>query len=154
MSELRFVNSVNPYGLSFHHLGLAVKEPTRAERFLRQLGYEVEAFTFDPLQNVHLAMCYHGQMPSVEIIYPGSGAGPLDRLLAERREGLVYHICYVTNDLDATLEAIESEAEFRLMCVSDPTPAVLFDGRPVSFYVVSGIGLIEIIEQSAAKPII
>jgi hypothetical protein len=32
------------------------------------------------------------------------------------------------------------------MCISEPKPAPLFGGRPVSFYNVAGIGLIEILE--------
>jgi len=31
-------------------------------------------------------------------------------------------------------------------CISNPTPAPLFGGRPVSFYNVVGIGLVEILE--------
>jgi hypothetical protein len=38
-------------------------------------------------------------------------------------------------------------AGHRTMVVSPPKPAVLFDYRPVSFYMVRGFGLIEIIED-------
>ena len=74
--------SPNKWGLAFHHLGLAVKDPEAAAHFLTGLGYRIGPTIFDPLQNVHLAMCAHDQMPDVEIISPADGPGPLDKLLS------------------------------------------------------------------------
>jgi hypothetical protein len=50
---------MNRLGLLFHHLGLAVKTPEIAERFLAGLGYSVEPRIYDPLQNVWLGMSRH-----------------------------------------------------------------------------------------------
>jgi methylmalonyl-CoA/ethylmalonyl-CoA epimerase len=138
---------MNRLGLLFHHLGLAVKTPEIAERFLAGLGYSVEPRIYDPLQNVWLGMSRHPNMPAVEIISPGSAGGPLDKLLKTHEEGLVYHMCYRCGDLPATLGAIEGMEGMRLSCVSSPKAAVLFDGMLVSFYSVKGMGLIEIIED-------
>lgn len=143
-----FSASANEYGLSFHHFGLGVADPASAQRFLSVMGYTLEPLVYDPLQNVRLGMAYHPTMPAIEIICPGNGPGPLDKVLATHPEGLVYHLCYVTDDLDATLDALEAEEAFRVHCISDPKPAVLFDMRPVSFYMVTGFGLIEIVEHS------
>ena len=140
----------NQFGLTFHHLGLAVRQPTEINRFLCGLGYSIGEIIHDPEQNVHLAMCLHPVMPNLEIIYPADGAGPLDTLLERHKDGLVYHICYVTQDLDATLDALESSNGIRLFCVSPPKPAVLFGGARVSFYLVAGVGLIEILDQGSA----
>jgi catechol 2,3-dioxygenase-like lactoylglutathione lyase family enzyme len=140
----------NKWGLTFHHLGLAVKDVDAAIRFLTGLGYRPGPKVFDPLQNVHLGMFTHDAMPDVEIIYPGDGAGPLDALLATHKDGLIYHTCYTSPDLDASLEAIEADGNLRLYEMSPPKPAVLFGGKPVAFYVVGGVGLIEIIDESRA----
>jgi len=140
--------TANKWGLTFHHLGLAVKEPQPAVAFLTGLGYEEGRTVFDPLQNVNLAMLTHRAMPDVEIIFPAGSAGPLDDLLSHHKAGLVYHVCYTSDDLDASLAAIEADGRLRLFEVSSPKPAVLFDGKPVSFYVVGGFGLIEIIDES------
>jgi len=137
----------NAYGLKFHHLGLAVREPTAAVRFLTALGYVAEEEIEDPLQNVKLIMCRHAAMPDVEIIYSAGGASPTDRFLKSQNEGLIYHVCYETDDLSATLSEVERQDDFRMVCVSPPKPAVLFGGRNVSFYVVVGVGLIEVIDQ-------
>jgi len=137
---------MNPLGLRFHHLGLAVRRPGDASRFLGTLGYEIPEPVFDPEQNVNLIMCRHDAMPDVEIIYPAAGKSPVDALVNQRPEGIVYHICYVTADLPAALKAIK-ESGVRTLCVAPPTPAVLFGGCPVSFYNIVGMGLCEIIED-------
>jgi methylmalonyl-CoA/ethylmalonyl-CoA epimerase len=134
------------YGLNFHHLGLAVQQPKSAITFLKGLNYNIGETVFDPLQNVHLLMCNHSVMPSVEIIYPAEGKGPLDRLLRSHKDGLVYHMCYTTQNLEFTLTAIEDTKDLRIFCVSPPKAAVLFNGNRVSFYMVADLGLIEIIE--------
>ena len=141
----------NKWGLVFHHLGLAVIDPQPAITFLAGLGYQIGPTVFDPLQNVNLGMCTHEQMPNVEIVYPTAGQGPLDKLLATHKDGLVYHMCYVCNDLDKTLDAIESDGALRLFTVSAAKPAILFGGNEVSFYVVAGVGLIEIIDQRSCR---
>jgi len=133
-------------GLRFHHLGLAVGSPDPAKSFLVTLGYGVGESIFDPLQNVHLTMCQHPSMPAVEIICKGEGAGPLDRLLARQPEGLIYHMCYATGNLEQALVAITGSG-LRAYCVSPPKPAILFGGKLVSFYQIIGMGLIEIIDE-------
>jgi methylmalonyl-CoA/ethylmalonyl-CoA epimerase len=137
---------MNPLGLRFHHLGLAVRRPGDASRFLGALGYEIPEPVFDPEQNVNLIMCRHDAMPDVEIIYPAAGRSPVDTLVNQRPDGIVYHVCYVTEDLPAALKAID-ECGVRTLCMAPPTPAVLFGGCPVSFYNIVGMGLCEIIED-------
>jgi methylmalonyl-CoA/ethylmalonyl-CoA epimerase len=138
---------VNAFGLSFHHLGLAVRRPRDATQFLGGLGYRIGAAVFDPAQNVNLIMCSHpAAMPDVEIIYPAAGKSPVEALVAARPEGIVYHVCYATAHLSATLAAL-AEAGLRAVCKSPPTPAILFGGRCVSFYDIVGIGLCEIVED-------
>ena len=99
--------SPNTWGLSFHHLGLAVQDPQAAAHFLTGLGYRIGPMMFDPLQNVHLGMCTHDTMPGVEIISPAEGKGPLDKLLSSHKDGLVYHMCYTSKDLARSLDALE-----------------------------------------------
>lgn len=140
-------NSGNAFGLSFHHLGLAVRRPRDAAQFLRGLGYALAEPALDPEQNVNLIMCTHpGPMPDVEIIYPADGKSPIDALIEGRPPGIVYHMCYVAADLAATLAAMDA-AGVRAVCKAPPTPATLFGGREVSFYDIVGMGLCEIIED-------
>jgi Glyoxalase/Bleomycin resistance protein/Dioxygenase superfamily len=140
--------SQNKWDLAFHHLGLAVKAPQAAARFLAGLGYKAGKMIFDPLQNVHLGLWTHKQMPDVEIICPAEGKGPLDKLLSDHKDGLIYHVCYTSKNLARSLEALQSDEDLRLFTISSPKEAVLFGGKRVSFYLVAGVGLIEIIDEA------
>lgn len=131
--------------LKFHHFGLAVRRPDEARIFVSALGYRLGEPVFDPAQNVHLQLCVHETHPAVEIIWPGNAGGPIDKLAQRHASGIIYHVCYETDDLDAALARFNEE-KLRVVCISPPTPAPLFGGRPVSFYNVVGIGLIEILQ--------
>ena len=134
------------FGLSFHHIGLAVKKPEDAINFVQGLGYEIGTPVFDVLQNVNLIMCSHPTDPKIEIIYPGNEKSPIDAFVTKYSNGIVYHCCYVTKNIEDTLSEF-TRSGLRPHCISQPTPAILFDGAKVSFYQVLGIGLIEIIED-------
>jgi len=136
---------MNRAGLIFHHFGLAVRQPADAIAWLTALGYRIGETVFDPGQNVHLILCECDQQPAVEIIYPGNGPGPVDAMVRRHASGIIYHAGYETRNLAATLAHLES-AGLRAICVASPQPAPLFGGRPVSFYQVAGMGLIEILE--------
>jgi methylmalonyl-CoA/ethylmalonyl-CoA epimerase len=131
--------------LVFHHFGLAVRRPDEAKAFLSLLGYRIGEPVFDSAQNVHLLMGTHATEPAVEIIWPGDSHGPVTGLIDRHTSGIIYHVCYETDDLTAALAGCES-AGLRPRCVSPPKPAPLFGGRPVSFYNVIGLGLVEILE--------
>lgn len=131
------------FGLQFHHLGLAVRSPRAAFAYLAGLGYREGAQTFDPLQSVNLAMRHHDAMPDVEVIWPGDGPSPVDRLV-KRGEGRIYHLCYIANDPEGSLAALVA-AGLEVLPVCEPLPAALFGGHPVSFLYVGDVGLIELI---------
>jgi catechol 2,3-dioxygenase-like lactoylglutathione lyase family enzyme len=139
--------SPNTWGLAFHHLGLAASDPEAAAHFLSGLGYRIGETIYDPLQNVRLAMCAHDHMPDVEIISPADGPGPLDKLLSSHKDGLVYHMCYASADLDSSLDALEADERFSVRSIAPPTEAILFGGKRVSFYLIEGVGVIEIIDD-------
>lgn len=132
-------------GFHFHHFGLAAVDPVRATAFVTQLGYHCSTVLFDPLQNVHLRWCECDGAPAVEIVSPTDRDGPLGRILTDRPSSF-YHLCYeievTTTDALLTLRA----GGARVVTVLAPLPAVLFDGRNVSFHMVQGFGLIELLE--------
>jgi len=130
--------------LRFHHLGLAVRRSQHAATFVQALGYQVGPTVFDPNQNVNCALCIHKDAPAIEILWPGETKGPLDGLVQRHPSGIVYHMCYETDDLPGVLAELEATG-LNVICISPPKVAPLFEGRTVSFYNVTGVGLIEII---------
>lgn len=133
------------FGLQFHHLGLAVKKPATATAYLAALGYREDNRVFDPIQHVNLAMFHHANMPDVELIWPGDGPSPIDSII-KKSDGRIYHLCYTAADPQAAIAAMQDQG-FEVLEVAAPEPAVLFGGQKVSFHVITGFGLIEIIDQ-------
>lgn len=109
------------------------------------LGYTASKVVHDPLLGVNLRLCTHPAFPAVEIVMPGGGEGPIDAIL-RRHDQLLYHTCYEVVDRAAVLGAFE-QADLRTIEVVGPTPAVLFDGRKVSFHSVMGFGLVELLDR-------
>jgi hypothetical protein len=142
-------DKVHDFGLRFHHLGLAVPVPWPAFRFLESLGYTGGASVFDPLQNVNLAMRHHTLMPDVEVIWPAEGPSPIDQII--RRGHMIYHLCYVTGNVEASLAAIAAVG-LEILSVGAPRPARLFGGLLVSFHSIDQLGLIELIHGEPLNP--
>lgn len=137
--------SLNGFGLTFDHFGLAVRDPAAALRVLHGLGYESGEQIYDPLQNVNLVWCEHADMPAIELVSPAETPGPLQNILSDQPE-MLYHLCYSSADLEASVAAIR-QSGIRVLPVAEPKPAVLFGGRKVGFYQVRGFGLVEIVED-------
>ena len=135
---------MNKYGLAFHHLGLAVRRPERAIPWLEGLGYQIGQTVRDELQKVNLIMCSSPSMPAVEIVFESGTAGPLAGIL-KANATMIYHVCYETESLDHSLSAIKNDS-IVVLAISPPKPAILFQGRKVSFYQIQGFGMIEIME--------
>ncbi|OAF16739.1 MULTISPECIES: VOC family protein [Bradyrhizobium] len=135
--------------LAFHHFGLAVASPEEAFRYLASLGYGAGNSAFDPIQRVNLAMWHHPAMPDVEVIWPGDGPSPIDKLI-KRTGTMIYHLCYACPKAEQALDALAASG-VEIVPVSSPEPAILFGGQKVSFHHVSGFGLIEILETGTER---
>ncbi len=135
------------YNLTFHHLGLAVNNPTKATNFLKGLGYSLHESVYDPLQKIDLIWCESDNMPSIELIYTSNEDmnSPIQNILKNTNE-MIYHICYQSDNIDASIQLIKDNS-IRVIGISKPKPAILFCGKNVSFYKVDGFGLIEILEK-------
>lgn len=136
---------MNSFGLIFDHFGLATRSPDKAVAFLKGLGYQTGETIYDPIQKVNLVFCQSGEMPSVEVIFPTDEPGPLRAILVDRNQA-IYHICYRSRDVAASLAAMKQTGH-RVIQIAAPQPATLFGHKRVSFYMVRGFGLIEILED-------
>lgn len=134
-------------GLRFHHFGLAAADPRRAVSFLERIGYRCGNAVVDPLQNVVLHWCEMDAAPSVEVVSPAKAKGPLTSVLAEHPTSF-YHLCYEAGSPEADPVELLRATGARFVTVMPPTPAVLFAGRLVSFHLVQGFGLVELLQAS------
>jgi hypothetical protein len=139
---------MNRFGLEFHHFGLAVRNPRLPFLYLAALGYREGTTCFDPHQRVNLAMRHHESQPDVEVIWPGDGPSPIDKMLTQR-QSIIYHLCYTSRCVADSIAVIEA-AGLEVAPISVPTPAPLFGGLEVSFYSIDEFGIIEIIQLAAS----
>lgn len=131
--------------MKFHHFGLLSSDPQSSRRILINLGYQVSEPVDDPLQNVRAFWATHPSMPAVEIITATDTPGPVTKLLKSMKQG-VYHLCYEVSDLQSDLA--QFGAHGRVMPVSAPRPAILFQNRLISFHFVENFGLVELMEPA------
>jgi len=102
---------------SIHHVAIVVRSIEESLMRYRDLfGLEPEAppMTFEP-QRVRLCFLATGPDPAVriELVEPIDSEGGVARVLADRGEGL-HHLCFLTDDLPASLEALAA-AEAQLI---------------------------------------
>jgi len=119
--------------------------PDKALLFLKGIGYIPGETILDELQKVNLIFCCHPVMPNIEIIFRTDLKGPLDVILKNATE-LLYHTCFETQSLEKTLEDFKKDG-LKIKKISKPKPAILFRNQKVSFYYISGFGIIEILEN-------
>jgi hypothetical protein len=132
--------------LTFNHFGWAIGNDTDALVFLKALGYSVGERSHDPIQNVLVRLCKSPIHPTVELVQPpGKHKSPIDSILSHHGE-MIYHTCYETPDLEATLIAMKAIG-LRCIPLTKRQPAILFDGRYVSFYKIKGWGIVELLES-------
>ena len=149
--------------LIFHHLGLLTSRPDSAADHLAALGYHLDTEVVDNLQKVRLRMgsppgggeasgshiktgegrCFAGG-PALELITPLPDNDSLKGLL-KRRDDYIYHLCYTASSLGQALGLLSASGA-GVTEISSPKPAVLFGGLEVSFYLIPGLGLIELID--------
>ena len=137
---------MNPksYGLEFHHFGMAVRNTDATIKVLQGLGYRCDDEVYDPLQEVNLIWCEHDSMPAVELVSPTGSPGPVDKILEHSSES-VYHMCFAAQSIEDSVAAMKHDG-VRVIPMVAAKPAVLFGNRPVGFYQLKGLGLIEIVE--------
>lgn len=136
-------------GFRFHHFGLAASNPDKAAAFAATLGYSCGPSVFDENQDVYLRWCEHASAPALEIVSPAGSEGPLRRILQDQPSSF-YHLCYeIAGATPLALENMRASG-VRVLTVLPPVPAVMFGGRKVSFHMVSGFGLLELLEPPIA----
>lgn len=127
-------------GLEFHHIGVACRDLDAEERAFALLGYRRERPDFfDPIQGVHGRFIVGGG-PRLELLRNDTEPGVLTPWI---KKGVrFYHLAYEIDDLELGAAALVETGAKALM---KPVPAVAFDGRPICFYMLPNLSLVELI---------
>ena len=129
----------------FHHFGLACASEEGALKILPCMGYSLGEKVHDIHQGVFLRLCINPLMPSLELITPATEASPINPFLRKNGE-LIYHTCLEVESVERFESSLRSLG-IDFFCLSKPKPAILFGGNLVSFYKISGFGLVELLES-------
>lgn len=131
---------------TFHHLGVAVKSIPKAIPVYQDLfGYELVSGPFDdPIQRV--SVCFLGRQAAgeivIELVAPLGDDTPINRILA--KGGGPYHTCYEVDGIDGKLSELSSK---KCIIVSQPVPAVAFNGRRIAWLFTPTQQLVELLER-------
>lgn len=130
--------------MKVHHYGLATKSIEKSTKAFLSLGYEAcSAVIFDPLQGVNLLFLKNENDHLIELVEPAQEDNPISKILTKVGNSL-YHICYEVDELAQSIVELKKQ---RFMVVVEPTPAIAFDNKRISFLYNPALGLIELLEK-------
>ena len=130
--------------LKFHHFGILCEDIDKSKKPFIELNYHFSNSVLDIFQNVELSLGLHSHQPKIELVKPTQKNKSLCNFYQNNGSG-IYHICYEVDFKKTSLKDIFPNINKK--CLSEPKPAILFNNKKVSFFQVSGIGLIELLEK-------
>ncbi len=128
--------------MKIHHLGYAVRDIKKASDAFLGFGFQITSEEcFDEHRKVNILFMKNGDT-TIELVAPASPDSPVTQLL--KREGPTpYHICYETQDIDATILDLKKKGFIQLQKKAEIAPAIP-DGK-VIFLTSLSSGLIELL---------
>jgi len=129
--------------MKIDHIGYAVRNIEKAGTEFKNLGYhETTDIITDEARNVRIQF-FENDGYTIELVQPTNDDSPAAGVLKRNGES-PYHICYITGDLEHTLEELTAQ---KYKIIQPPAPAPAINHCRVAFLYHLRIGLIEIIER-------
>jgi methylmalonyl-CoA/ethylmalonyl-CoA epimerase len=130
--------------IGLHHIGIVVPDIDSARPLYASLGYtERTAVIHDPAQTAFVQFL---KLPEadhyLELVAPDGPESFLDAAASKKHP--LHHLCYTTADIHASCASLEAGG-WRL--ISEPTPAVAFDGRPVAWLLAPTKLVVEFVQK-------
>lgn len=131
--------------IAFHHVGIVTKKLSEAIGIYQSMGYLLcgNKVYRDPIQHAEIALM-SDQGPLMELISPIDELSPAYNLL-KKNGSMAYHTCYEVEDLS---KYVEQSRKSGFIQVTEPSPAVAFDGRIITFVYNDAIGLVELLSKT------
>ena len=132
--------------IRLHHIGMVVSDIDDHVKHMREyLNFELSAQpVVDQLQRVKVAFINTNTDVSIELIEPVDEKSPVYQFL--RKGGGLNHLCYSVSDINATIDSLSEKG---CLVVSEPKPAVVFDGRFIAFLYSPDRQLIVLLESES-----
>jgi methylmalonyl-CoA/ethylmalonyl-CoA epimerase len=130
----------------FSHIGLAVANMEQALKVYRSVfGYTLRSGPFDdPIQKVSVCFLASDRPGDVtlELVAPAGESSPISKFV--QKGVCAYHLCYEVDDLNQALNHVRTQG---CIVVSEPVPAVAFEGRRIAWFYTPDRQLAELIQQ-------
>jgi methylmalonyl-CoA/ethylmalonyl-CoA epimerase len=128
---------------SIDHIGYAVRDIQETAAPYVAAGWELSDVYNEEVQHARIAFLKKDGMPTIELVSPLDGPSPVDKFL-ENGGVQPYHICYVVEDMWATLEDLHKEDFIPLFM---PVPSVAMENREICYLYHETVGLIEVVKS-------
>ena len=117
------------------HIGYLVRDLSEASIFRDRFGYVIEGdIVEDPVQTAYIQMIRQpGSASVIELVVPMGPESKLTRALA--KGGGLHHLCYEVDDMSRACDHLRDQG---MLALSDPVPAVAFDGRWIAWFMDRG----------------
>lgn len=100
----------------------------------------------DTLQKVRVAFITDSDSSAIELIEPADANSPVNNFL---KNGIaIYHLCYSVNDINQTINLMREKG---FVLISQPKPAVAFNGKLIAFLFSKDKIIIELLEDKEIK---
>ena len=129
--------------ISIDHIGYAVRDIQETAAPYVAAGWTLSEIYNEEVQHTKIAFLTKPGMATIELVSPLDGPSPVDEFL-EHGGVQPYHICYVVEDIMATLEALHEEDFMPLFW---PVESVAMHNKQICYLYNKNVGLIEIIER-------
>lgn len=125
-----------------HHIGYLVKNIESSVNKFEKLGFKLsEKIVYDEIRKVNICFMQKDGY-NIELVSPASSDSVVFGLL-KKYKNCPYHICYETEQFDATFSAMTGDG---YTAIDLPTPAPALGGRKVVFLMSPTIGMVELLE--------
>lgn len=130
--------------MKVHHYGFLTKDIDKSiEKFIC-LGYkQISERINDKDRGIDILFLESNNNQVIELVSPNSENSVVDNLIKTQNNS-VYHICYITKNIEQTINALTNE---QFILIDSPKKAVAFNGKKVAFMMSKFTGIIELLEE-------
>tara|TARA_B100000287_G_scaffold428494_1_gene480009 strand:- start:605 stop:988 length:384 start_codon:yes stop_codon:yes gene_type:complete len=124
--------------MKIHHLGIACLSIEKTIKYLENIFPNItfKDILYDPIQNAYLTISDKYDGMRFELIQ----GEKIEKFVSKNVP--LYHICFEVQDIEKEVNFLKKEGG---IIISNPVPAILFNGRKVSF-IYTDIGIVELLE--------
>lgn len=127
--------------MKIHHIGYLVKDIKLSINNFKNLGYKEESnIIVDEIRSIFITFLKN-ENSLVELIQPSKDNKRFNSIL--RKGGGLYHICYITSNIDKDLKSL---LEQKYVLIEDVNIAPAINNSLVAFLYNECMGIIELVE--------